>query len=173
MLVYSCQNQTRDWGGALLGRDEVGISRAPGSPNTERRAAPLHPLQRGDRRSLHQLEMPTSAQHRQKEKRKASPCYHQFSENGREKLPGKQHHEDTAAKSRTWEPAYQTRGCWFPQRVPDREEQPRGETFLFSSFLELHPGHMEIPSSQVRDLIRVTAAGLYHSHSNTRSEPCL
>jgi len=32
---------------------------------------------------------------------------------------------------------------------------------------------MTYGGSKVRGLIRAVAAGLYHSHSNTRSKPCL
>ena len=39
--------------------------------------------------------------------------------------------------------------------------------FLFSAALKAYGG------SQARSLIRAAAVGLYHSHSNARSEPCL
>ena len=39
-------------------------------------------------------------------------------------------------------------------------------------FLLFRAGHVAYGSSQTRGLIRATAAGLYHSHSNTRSKPC-
>ena len=42
---------------------------------------------------------------------------------------------------------------------------------FFFFFLGLHPWHME--DSQAKGLIRAVAAGLHHSHSNGRSEPCL
>ena len=38
-------------------------------------------------------------------------------------------------------------------------------------FLGLHLRHMEVP--KLKGQIRAVAAGLYHSHSNTRSEPRL
>ena len=37
--------------------------------------------------------------------------------------------------------------------------------FTFFCFSGLHPQHMEI--------LRLSCAGLHHSHSNARSEPCL
>ena len=42
--------------------------------------------------------------------------------------------------------------------------------FLFI-FLGSHPWHMEVPRPGVQ--VRVTAAGLYHSHINAGSEPHL
>ena len=43
--------------------------------------------------------------------------------------------------------------------------------FFFVFFLGPHVRHMEVP--QARNLIGAIAAGLHHSHSNTRSELCL
>ena len=43
--------------------------------------------------------------------------------------------------------------------------------FFFFVFVGLHP--TAYGGSQVRGLIRATAASLYHSHSNTGSEPYL
>jgi len=47
--------------------------------------------------------------------------------------------------------------------------------FLFSFglfvLLGIRPQHMEVP--QARGPIGAVAAGLHHSHSNARSEPCL
>ena len=40
--------------------------------------------------------------------------------------------------------------------------------FFFFFFLGQYPQHVEVPS-----LIGAIAAGLCHSHSNVRSEPCL
>ena len=42
---------------------------------------------------------------------------------------------------------------------------------LFFLILELHLRHVEVP--RLRGRIRAVAADLYHSHSNTRSEPHL
>ena len=60
--------------------------------------------------------------------------------------------------------------------------------FFFLVFLALYLWHVEVPRLEIEselqlpayttataipDLSHVTAASLYHSHSNTRSEPCL
>ena len=45
--------------------------------------------------------------------------------------------------------------------------------FFFSAFLGPHPWHREIPRLGLEGWIRAVADGLRHSHSNTRSEPCL
>ena len=43
--------------------------------------------------------------------------------------------------------------------------------FFFFCFLGLYLRHMEVP--RLGGLIRTTAAGLHHTHSNARSKPCL
>jgi len=45
--------------------------------------------------------------------------------------------------------------------------------FSFFCFLLFRAAPMAYGSSQARGLIGAAAAGLHHSHSNTRSEPCL
>ena len=44
---------------------------------------------------------------------------------------------------------------------------------LFFNFFLFRATPSAYGSSQARGVIRVSAAGLCHSHSNTRSEPCL
>ena len=45
--------------------------------------------------------------------------------------------------------------------------------FLSFFFLIFRAAHMAFGSSQARVQIRAVAAGLYHTYSNTGSEPCL
>ena len=47
------------------------------------------------------------------------------------------------------------------------------QTFTFFSFCLFRAVPEAYGSSQARGRIRAVAAGLHHSHSNARSEPCL
>ena len=66
------------------------------------------------------------------------------------------------------------RNVIFPKRIVGCCFFWGGVFFVFVYFfLGPHPGHMQVPRLGARDQIGATAAGLHHSHSNTRSEPCL
>ena len=59
------------------------------------------------------------------------------------------------------------------QEVKRIKSELKDRKCRFFFFFLLGAAGVACGSSQARGQIGVTAAGLHHSHSNTRSEPCL
>ena len=69
---------------------------------------------------------------------------------------------------------FRAKKCWLKREPQMKFGKSKREIFiLFYFFVFSWAAFKAYGGSQARGLIRAVAAGLHHSHSNTRSKPCL